>query len=248
MKALFFSMILLSASGCSWITSKRSLFGDEENASEAKSNGNEMVPKAQYDQLANKYNSLLEQTKNLPVSDSASNPNLQSEGQDLVGQLSQIPATPKSPELAETVDVFAKLGNETQIDTQAAVPSMVSQGSASAPDYKNVDVEGEIATLRRAEELVYANKHEEALKLIKNIENSQVRQVAVRARFLLGELMFNQGEYDLSMQVFERILAQDAFSGVVIKTLGRLIVCSEKLGLNEKKDKYYSMLHDFFGA
>ena len=121
-KALFFSMILLSASGCSWITSKRSLFGDEEAISTDSANGNEVVPKAQYDQLASKYNSLLEQTKNLPVNDSASSPNLQSEGQDLVGQLSQVPSTPKNPELAETVDVFAKLGNETQIDTQAAVP------------------------------------------------------------------------------------------------------------------------------
>lgn len=247
MKALFLSLTLLAASSCSWITSKRSLFGDEESASTPTTSADQTVPKAQYDQLVTKYNSLLEQTKNFPQADVA---NTQTEAHDLAQALSQAPATPKNPELAETVDVFAKLGNDVKLDTQGAVPSMVSQSGAGAvaPDYKNIDVEGEIATLRRAEEMVYSNRHEEALKLIKTIENSKVRQVAVRARFLLGELMFNQGEFDLSMQVFERILAQDAFSGVVIKTLGRLIVCSEKLGLNEKKEKYYSMLHDFFGA
>lgn len=247
MKALFLSLTLLAVSSCSWITSKRSLFGEEESASAASANTHQTVPKAQYDQLVTKYNSLLEQTKNLTPVEAG---NTQAEAQDLTQALSQAPSTPKNPELAETVDVFAKLGNDVTVDTQSSVPSMVSQSSSSAvaPDYKNVDVEGEIATLRRVEEMVYSNRHEEALKLIKTIENSKVRQVAVRARFLLGELMFNQGEFDLSMQVFERILAQDAFSGVVIKTLGRLIVCSEKLGLNDKKEKYYSMLHDFFGA
>ncbi len=242
-KALAISIVLLLASGCSWITSKRSLFGDE---GEAVSNTSNVVPKAQYDQLLNRYNSLLEQTKNLPAAPA----DAPTEGSDLVGELSQVKSTPSNPELAETVDVFAKIGNDTVVDTNSAVPSMISSGAATvvAPDYKNVDVEGQITTLRKAESLVYANRNDEALKLIKKIENSPVRQVAVRARFLLGELMFNQGEFDLSMQVYERILSQDAFSGVVLKTLGRLIVCSEKLGLNAKKDKYYSMLHDFFGA
>lgn len=244
MKALTISIILLLASSCSWITSKRSLFGEEEENVVDSSSTNNVVPKAQYDQLLNKYNSLLEQTKDLPAQGAPG------EGADLVGQLSQAKSTPTNPELAETVDVFAKIGNDTVVNTNAAVPSMVSAGTAGAvaPDYKNVDVEGQIATLRQAESLVYSNRNDEALKLIKKIENSPVRQVAVRARFLLGELMFNQGEFDLSMQVYERILSHDAFSGVVIKTLGRLIVCSEKLGLNAKKDKYYSMLHDFFGA
>ena len=39
-----------------------------------------------------------------------------------------------------------------------------------------------------------------------------------------------------------------AFSGVIIKTLGRLITCAEKLKLSKKKDVYFSILHDFFDA
>ena len=48
------------------------------------------------------------------------------------------------------------------------------------------------------------------------------------------------------MQIFEEIIEKDAFSGTVIKALGRLIVCSEKLKLEKKKERYYSLLHDFF--
>jgi len=50
------------------------------------------------------------------------------------------------------------------------------------------------------------------------------------------------------MQIFEEIITRDAYSGMVVKTLGRLIVCSEKLGLKAKKDKYFSVMHDFFEA
>jgi hypothetical protein len=59
-------------------------------------------------------------------------------------------------------------------------------------------------------------------------------------------MLFRQGEFDLSMQVFEEIITKYAFSGVVIKTLGRLIVCSERLKLAKKREQYFSILHDFF--
>ena len=90
------------------------------------------------------------------------------------------------------------------------------------------------------------NKFDAALTELKKIEKSKVKQVRVRARFSIGEIMFRQGEYDLAMQIYEEILQQDAFSGIVIKTLGRLIVCSEKLKLKKKQEQYYSMLYNFF--
>ena len=75
----------------------------------------------------------------------------------------------------------------------------------------------------------------------------RLRQIRVHAKFYIGEILFRQQEYDLAMQVFEEILDKDAFSGIVLKTLGRLVTCSKKLKLKKKKDRYYSMLHDFFG-
>ena len=78
------------------------------------------------------------------------------------------------------------------------------------------------------------------------LEKSPVKQLMVWSKYLIGEILFKQNEFDLAMQVFEEIINKHAFSGLVIKSLGRLIVCSEKLKLTKKKEQYYSLLHDFF--
>ncbi len=80
------------------------------------------------------------------------------------------------------------------------------------------------------------------------LEHSKVRQIAVQAKYYIGMILFKQSEFDLSMQLFEEIIRKDAFSGVVLKALGKLIVCTEKLKLSKKRERYYSMLHDFFEA
>ena len=59
---------------------------------------------------------------------------------------------------------------------------------------------------------------------------------------------FYAGRVRLAMQLFRRDSTNYAFSGVVYKALGRLIACSEKLKLAQKKDKHFSYLHDFFEA
>ena len=84
--------------------------------------------------------------------------------------------------------------------------------------------------------------------ILKELEGSKEKQIVVRAKMMLGDLLFNQGEYDLSSQVYEEIIGKYAFSGFVIKALGKLVVCSEKLKQPEKQAKYYSLLHDFFEA
>jgi TolA-binding protein len=63
---------------------------------------------------------------------------------------------------------------------------------------------------------------------------------------MLGDLLFNQGEYDLALQVYEEVIKKYAFSAYVLKALGKLVACCEKLKLPEKGAKYYSLLHDFF--
>ena len=103
-----------------------------------------------------------------------------------------------------------------------------------------------LSELREAEGLIERNKFNEGLNKLKAVENSTSRQVRVRAKFLLGEILFKQKEYDLAMQVFEEIISKDAFSGMVLKSLGRLIICCEKLKQEKKQQQYYSILHDFF--
>ena len=73
-------------------------------------------------------------------------------------------------------------------------------------------------------------------------------QIVVRAKIMLGDLLFTQGEFDLASQVYEEVVKKYAFSGYVLKALGRLVSCSEKLKQPDKQAKYYSLLHDFFEA
>lgn len=236
---------LLSMSSCSWIdTNRTSLFGDDEEIASTDEK-QETVSKAQFDELAKKYEALLKQKR---VEDSqmstqqANNLMNQMESEQVIDSdivADEISKVKAASELGGTVDVF---------NQEAPKAGSIAQSVSVAPSrsYDANLVEAQITQIRKAEDLVAQNKFDEALTTIKTLEKSPLKQIVVRAKFLLGEILFKQGEYDLSMQIFEEVIGQYAFSGLVIKTLGRLIVCSEKLKLASKQEKYYSILHDFF--
>ena len=218
---------------CSWISSKRSLFGDEteSNDAEVRSAKLQSVPKEQYEQLQKKYNELLAKTRDHVPAKQAMAP------EDIVNQLNQ---AKENSDLVETVDVF---GSDM---AQKGVNSVDKRAVVAPVDVPPSEIESQIIKLERAKVLTSQNKFDQSLTILKELERSNVKQIKVRAKFEIGELLFIQGEFDLAMQVFEEIIHNEAFSGVVLKVLGRLIVCSEKLKLNKKKQKYYSILHDFF--
>lgn len=228
-----FAAVLLCTTSCSWIQSRQSLFTDEESEAANQPAVATTVPKEQYDQLLKKYEVLQTRLQTVEAGDPTDT--LQSEAPASADQEALIGALQNADqgELAETVDVFAT-GNTA------------AQTKVASEDYSNVDVEAQIRSLQTADGLVMQNKFDEALNMLKSLEKSPVRQVRVRARYLVGESLFKQGDFDLSMQVFEEIIQKEAFSGMVLKALGRLIVCSEKLKLDKKKEQYYSLLHDFF--
>ncbi|MFT6069957.1 MAG: tetratricopeptide (TPR) repeat protein [Bacteriovoracaceae bacterium] len=249
---------------CSWVTSRRSLFGDdpkiekEKKAKELKAKNEAFkkqgksteVPREEYEQLKNKYESLL--NGDYDKSKLSDKPISQEEMGDvkdpaqLVEQLKTAPEvrSGSSGELAETVDVFGKNGIVRNSNTPSGPTSNALQKHET--DFVSDSIESEITKLREAEGLIELNKFNEGLNKLKVVENSTSRQVRVRAKFLLGEILFKQKEYDLAMQVFEEIISKDAFSGLVLKSLGRLIVCCEKLKQEKKQQQYYSILHDFF--
>ena len=244
----FYCSLLISSlfalNSCSWIdTNRSSLFGDDEEI--ASTDEQQMVPKEQFDELAKKYETLLKQRRveNSQMSTVQANKlmnDMETEqviDSDIVAQ--EISKVKAASELGGTVDVFNQ-----EAPRSAPIPETVN--IAASASYDANLVEAQITQIRKAEALVSQNKFDQALTTIKNLEKSPLKQIVVRAKFLLGEILFKQGEYDLSMQIFEEVIGQYAFSGLVIKTLGRLIVCSEKLKLASKQEKYYSILHDFF--
>ena len=156
--------------------------------------------------------------------------------------------TPDVEPEAPAAPVVAEIVVDAEEQARAAAASPV-EPAPLAPPAQVLSVEEQFAKLKKAEELIEAKQFDEALNYIKrDTEKSSIRQVRVKAKFLLGELLLQQNEYDLAMQMFEEIINQYAFSGLVIKTLGRLILCSEKLKLEDKKTKYFSMLNDIFGT
>jgi len=229
---------LLSMTSCSWVTSRRSLFGGDGKEDKA---GVATVPKSQFEALTKKYESLLKERRMDNVEGNDANKMMnQMEGNDPSGVVDQLSKVKNAGELAETVDVFQQTKNSKGPRSGLPITPM------STGDIDSALIEDHISKVRKAEKLVAQNKYDASINLIKELEKSPVRQVVVRAKYLMGEILFNQGEYDLALQVFEEILGNYAFSGLVIKTLGRLIVCSDKLKLAGKQEKYYSILHDFF--
>jgi len=213
------------------------------------------VPKEQYDELARKYQELLNLSKNqtqppiipsTPVAD----PNAQARP-ELASSTSLDPS-----ELVNRID--SAIPDIAKIDSVDALNPEVKSSSSKGPTEPSSmgiehvnntdDIDDQIIKLREVQELVKVNKFENALMILKELENSKEKQIVVRAKMMLGDLLFNQGEYDLASQVYDEVISKYAFSGSVLKALGKLAACSEKLKQPEKQAKYYSLLHDFFEA
>lgn len=223
-------------SSCSFL-SKRQV--DEDGAGEEVSLKEHQELKQRYSDLAKRYDLLQQELNSGPA---------EQEGPQILDDLND---APDSADLAETVDVFAKQQAGETSKAQQQQQQQSKSKASSKPRLKSEDldedlIEEQILSIRRIEEFVSENRFDEGLREIKKLENSPVDQVRVRAKFYLGEILFKQEEYDLAMQIYEEIIQQDAFSGIVIKSLGRLIICSENLKLDQKRDTYYSILHDFF--
>lgn len=245
---------------CSWVTNRESLFGDnpkvkEEEIKAAKKKRAEAyarqgksaeVPREQYEQLKSKYQALLKGEHESGAQEKYHQEGQTTDMEDPARLVEQL-RTSKSGaadqgELAETVDVFGRDGIVKKSETSGHGIFLEDYEK----DFVSDSIESEIIKLRKADSLIRQNKFSEGLNLLKDVEHSTSRQIRVRSKFLLGEILFKQKEYDLAMQIFEEIISKDAFSGVVLKTLGRLIICSEKLKQEKKQQQYYSILHDFF--
>jgi len=90
------------------------------------------------------------------------------------------------------------------------------------------------------------SKSSEATKIFQQLESQAAPVIKVRAKLQMGELLYQQGQYDLSLQVFEDIIKKHSHSGIVLQALKNAVECADKLGTQEKKEQYASMLNDIF--
>lgn len=217
--ALIPVFMLLVLNSCSWYRNfERGLVEDDEN----KMRNSRTVPREQYDQLLVKFEKLskkYEQSKESPKKQ-----NLLEE--ELQKTASENFANPSNN--VETVDAFP------------ADQQVVANGQ-DVPE----DVESQLSLFQRGISLKSSNPGE-ATKIFQQLESQATPAIRVRSKLEIGEMLFSKSQFDLALQVFEDIINKQAHSGVVLDALKYAVICSEKLGITNKKDQYSSMLNDVF--
>lgn len=218
----FASLLLLSS--CSWFKGvSRSSVSDDGDSTDSK-----MVSRSQYDQLLVKYEELSKKYEQLKENPSSSQGTLADE---LQNSQSQNFATSGNNSDAETVNLFPE-GQNSQEPKIIKVPE---------------DVNSQLSLFRRGLALKTTNQGE-ATKIFQQLETQGVAPVKVRAKYQIGSMLLDKGQYDLALQVFEDIINKHSESGVVLDALQGAVVASDKLGVLNKKEQYSSMLNDVFGS
>lgn len=208
--------LLALSSSCSWYKDMQRSLVEDDSR---KAKNVRSVPREQYDQLLVKYEELSKKYEKLKENPSGS--------QSLVEEV-QNTRTENFGSNVETVDVFS------------------SQTSASTtPVDVPQDIDAQLDLFKKGMSLK-ATDAGEATKIFQQLEAKGVPAVKTRAKLQVGEILFSKEQYDLALQVFEDIINKNSQSGVVLDALKFAVVCSEKLGIQNKKDQYASMLTDVF--
>ena len=111
--------------------------------------------------------------------------------------------------------------------------------------YHKSRVQKDISLLYQAYNMFRQKKFGDVIILLKELENSQVAKIRAQARYLLGVTMYEQGELDMSMQIFEEIVVSMRDTVFALMSLEQLINNTSKLGLN-KKNAYFRELYSRF--
>jgi tetratricopeptide (TPR) repeat protein len=219
--ALIPMFALLVLNSCSWYRDvERSLVDDDEK----KAKQSRSVSRSQYDQLLVKYEELSKKYEALKENPNKGQPSLVDELQKTSSE-NFAQTTPN----AETVDAFP---NQQVVVASEDLPT---------------DLESQLLIFKKGVGLKESNPGE-ATKIFQQLETAGTPAIKVRAKLQIGELLYGKGQYDLALQVFEDIINKNAHSGMVLDALKYAVNCSDRLGIQNKKEQYASMLNDVFEA
>ena len=216
--ALIPMMALMALNSCSWYRDVERSLVEGDDKKSSKP-----IPRAQYDNLLVKYEELSKKYELLKENRSKDQPSLKDE----IQQTSSENFSNTSSNV-ETVDAFSN-------QPVAEIANVSS------------DVESQLSLYKKAVNLK-SSASGDATKIFQQLETQGIPEVKVRSKFQIGEMLYEKGQYDLALQVFEDIINKYAYSGVVLESLKYAQICSEKLGLQNKKDQYSSMINDVFEA
>jgi hypothetical protein len=211
-------MALMALNSCSWYRDVERSLVEGDEKKSSKA-----VPRTQYDNLLVKYEELSKKYELLKENRSKDQPSLKDE----IQQTSSENFSNTSSNV-ETVDAFSN-------QPVAEVANVSS------------DVDSQLSLYKKAVNLK-SSASGDATKIFQQLETQGIPEVKVRSKLQIGEMLYEKGQYDLALQVFEDIINKYAYSGVVLESLKYAQICSEKLGLQNKKDQYSSMINDVFEA
>lgn len=212
---------LTLVSSCAWYKDlEKSLVEDDIRQSQKK----QVVPRQKYEELLVKYEELSKKYEALTSSETKSS------------LVEEIQAT-KPQTSSETIDLF---GSPTVIETTRPEIELTN-----APIVVPKGMEDQVSLYRRGVILRQTNPGE-ATKVFQQLELQGSPAIQVRAKQQIGEMLFEKGQYDLALQVFEDIISNFSHSGVVLEALKFSVICADKLGIVNKKEQYASILNDVF--
>lgn len=131
---------------------------------------------------------------------------------------------------SETIDLFGNQEPNIQVASTVVVPA---------------GLEDQVSLFRRGIILRKTNPGE-ATKIFQQLELKSTPAIQVRAKQQIGEMLFDKGQYDLALQVFEDVISHFSHSGIVLDALRFSVICADKLGIVNKKEQYASILNDVF--
>ncbi len=195
-----------------------------------------IVTKEQYDKLMNKYGDVVRENKSLKEK----YVDLPKNG--LIEELSQV----SGPN-----NVGTKPMNSSTVSIDDVVPNIQPEKASRTMDNLITEFSSQhgadLETYHKAKSLKENGRINEAMKIFQQLQKSQFAQVQVRARYHVADLLIQQNEYDLALQALEDIIQRNAFSKVTLDALKKAAFCYQKLGVEDKRVKYESLVSDVFG-
>jgi TolA-binding protein len=195
-KLVFCTASLLLVVGCSsWVESSRMLITDEEQKQNKtrKKVMSKWVPRSEYDALQIKHKNLQEKITKLESSRPL-DPAQFNQIDELAGSIPPSAKDSANPIKVETVDVFGKGGLAQKVEKMS--------GSDTGTIIK------ELKTYKKALALKQNGKIDDALRVFQFLERSSFEQILVRSRIEIGSIYLEKNQYDLSLQVFEKVIAE----------------------------------------
>ena len=121
----------------------------------------------------------------------------------------------------------------------AAPPKPVQTAKVSAEPEKSAPSENKLA---RAQKLFDKNKLQDAYAMFEEIATSSSSADAVHARYMMGECLFNQKEYDKAIMQYQKIISQHSNDKMAPAAMLRQGIAFEKLSDKETAKVIYKKI------